>query len=287
MRFVRFGEAGRERPGVLTGDGADGILDLSTMVADLDRRFWGEGGVEFVARELDSGGLAGLARADRDSVRIGPPVARPGKIVCIGLNYMEHIDEQEGAKPKVPMLFSKAVTAVVGPNDSIVLPREEKTTDWEVELAVVIGRRARRVSAGDAMGHVAGFTILNDVSERGPQKSEGQFHRAKSFDTFAPLGPWVATPDEVGDPQALDLWLEVNGTRMQEANTRQMIHSVAELIEFISRNVTLEPGDIVSTGTPSGVGFFRDPPVFLKAGDVVEAHVEKLGHQRSPVIAEE
>ena len=287
MRLVRFGEAGRERPGLLGEEGRGDIIDLSPVVADLDRRFWGEGGVEFVARELDSGGLAGLARVDYDSARIGPPVARPGKIVCVGQNYMGHIDEQKGTRPEAPVLFSKAVTAVVGPNDSIVLPKDEKTTDWEVELAVVIGRRARRVSAGDAMNYVAGFTILNDVSERRAQFAEKQWHRAKSFDTFAPLGPWVATPEEVGDPQELDLWLDVNGTRMQEANTRQMIYGVAELVEFVSRNVTLEPGDIISTGTPSGVGVFRDPPVFLKPGDVVEAAVEKLGRQRCEVVAEE
>lgn len=219
-------------------------------------------------------------------MRIGPPVARPGKIICVGQNYMGHIEEQKGTRPEAPVLFSKAVTALVGPNDNIVLPRDEHTTDWEVELAAVIGRRARRVSASDATDYIAGFTILNDVSERRPQSAENQWHRAKSFDTFAPLGPFVATPDEVGDPQELDLWLDVNGTRMQEANTRLMIFGIAELVEFASRNMTLEPGDVISTGTPSGVGVFRDPPVYLKAGDMVEVCVENLGAQRTPVVAE-
>ncbi len=283
MRLIRFGESGQEHPGVLGQE--DQRIDVSAFAEDWNEEFFGSDGLA----RLDGWLANNAARCPvvEDDVRLGPCVVRPSKIICIGLNYAGHVRETGAAMPTEPVVFFKSTTSLCGPNDDLVIPPGSEKTDWEVELAAVIGRRARRVSAGDAMGHIAGFTILNDVSERGPQKSEGQFHRAKSFDTFAPLGPWVATPDEVGDPQELDLWLEVNGARMQESNTRQMIHSVAELVEFVSRNVTLEPGDIVSTGTPSGVGFFRDPPVFLKAGDVVEAHVEKLGRQRSPVVAEE
>jgi ureidoglycolate lyase/2,4-diketo-3-deoxy-L-fuconate hydrolase len=284
MRLVRFGEAGGERPGVLASD--DEIIDISGLVGDLDSRFWGEGGVELVARELASGGLGRAPRVARADTRLGPPVARPGKIVCVGQNYMDHIKEQNAPVPETPILFGKAVTTLNGPHDEIVLPADEETTDWEVELAVVIGRRARRVTAESALEHVAGYAIMNDVTERRVQREERQWHRGKSFDTFAPLGPWVTTPDEVPDPQALDLTLDVNGARMQTGNTRTMIFKVADLIAFVSRGMTLMPGDILSTGTPPGVGAFRDPPIFLQDGDVVEAEISGLGRQRLRAVKE-
>ncbi|MHC4250638.1 MAG: fumarylacetoacetate hydrolase family protein [Planctomycetota bacterium] len=284
MRLVRFGEKGRERPGILISDSE--IADISALVGDLDARFWGEGGVEFVSREVASGALGALSRVAVDSVRLGAPVARPGKIVCVGQNYMDHIKEQNAPVPETPILFSKAVTALNGPFDEIALPADENTTDWEVELAVVIGKRARRVATGDAMEHVAGYVIMNDVTERRVQREEKQWHRGKSFDTFAPLGPWAATPDEIPNPQALGLALDVNGTRMQTGNTRTMIFGVADLIAFVSRGMTLLPGDILSTGTPPGVGAFRDPPIFLKEGDVVEAEVTGLGRQRLRAVKE-
>jgi len=284
MRLVRFGERGRERPGVLITDSE--IADISGVVGDLDGRFWGEGGMGFVARELERGALGSLRRVRLDSVRLGPPVASPGKIVCVGQNYMDHIKEQNAPVPDTPILFGKAVTALNGPFDEIVLPADEDTTDWEVELAVVIGSPARRVSAEDAPAHIAGYAIMNDVTERRVQRTEKQWHRGKSFDTFAPLGPWVATPDEVGDPQALDLVLEVNGSAMQTGNTRTMIFPVPELVAFASRGMTLLPGDILSTGTPPGVGAFRDPPVFIKEGDILEAGITSLGRQRLRAVRE-
>ncbi|MHC5056604.1 MAG: fumarylacetoacetate hydrolase family protein [Planctomycetota bacterium] len=288
MRLVRFGDKGRERPGVLIDDNE--IADVSGLVGDLDARFWSEGGVELVSRELASGALGRAPRVAVDGIRLGAPVARPGKIVCVGQNYMDHIKEQNAPVPETPILFSKAVTALGGPFDEIVLPADESTTDWEVELAVVIGKRARRVAAADASAHVAGYVIMNDVTERRVQREEKQWHRGKSFDTFAPLGPWVATADEIPDPGtldiALDLSLDVNGTRMQTGNTRTMIFTVPDIIAFASRGMTLMPGDILSTGTPPGVGAFRDPPIFLKDGDVVEAEVSGLGRQRLRAVNE-
>ncbi len=285
MRLVRFGERGRERPGLLKSDSE--IIDLSPVVSDLDRRFWGEGGLPFVAAEQQAGRLDGLAVVPADAVRLGPPVADPRKLICIGLNFRDHAEESGAKIPELPLLFAKAVSTIVGPSDEIVLPSNYQTTDWEVELAFVMGRRTRRVDKAGALACVAGYTICHDVSERQAQIHEGgQWYRGKSFDTFSPLGPWVVTPDEVGDPGSLDMTLEVNGQRKQTGNTKTMIFDIAALVSFISRNITLEPGDIISTGTPPGVGAFRDPPEFLQPGDVVELSIAKLGTQRSQVVRE-
>ncbi len=285
MRLVRFGERGRERPGLLKSDSE--IIDLSPVVSDLDRRFWGEGGLPFVAAEQQAGRLDGLAVAPADAVRLGPPVAEPRKLICVGLNFRDHAEESGAKIPELPVLVAKAVSTIVGPSDEIVLPSNYQSTDWEVELAFVMGRRARRVDKAGALGCVAGYTICHDVSERQAQLHEGgQWYRGKSFDTFSPLGPWVATPDEVGDPGSLDMTLEVNGQRKQTGNTRTMIFDIAALVSFISRNITLEPGDIISTGTPPGVGAFRDPPEYLQPGDTVELSIAKLGTQRSQVVRE-
>ena len=263
------------------------VIDVSSVVEDFDPRFWGEGGPAFLAAELRAARLDRLPVVDEASLRLGPPVARPGKLICIGLNYRDHAAETGAAIPERPVLFTKAVTAINGPNDDIVLPSNYQTTDWEVELAFVIGPRARRVEKERALEHVAGYLICNDVSERQAQIHEGgQWFRGKSFDTYGPLGPWVATPDEVGDPHVLDLTLDVNGERMQTGNTRTLIFGIQDLVSFISRNMTLEPGDVVSTGTPPGVGFARKPPRYLKEGDVVELRISKLGAQRARVVRE-
>jgi 2-keto-4-pentenoate hydratase/2-oxohepta-3-ene-1,7-dioic acid hydratase in catechol pathway len=285
MRLVRFGDRGRERPGVMKADHQ--MVDVSSVVEDFDPRFWGEGGPAFLAAELRAGRLDRLPVLDPASVRLGAPVARPGKLICVGLNYRDHAAETGAAIPERPVLFTKAVTAINGPNDDIVLPSNYQTTDWEVELAFIVGARARRVEKDRALEHVAGYLICNDVSERQAQIHEGgQWFRGKSFDTYAPLGPWVVTPDEVGDPHALDLTLDVNGERMQTGSSRTLIFGIPELVAFISRNMTLEPGDVVSTGTPPGVGFARKPPRYLKEGDLVELRISTLGKQRARVVRE-
>jgi 2,4-diketo-3-deoxy-L-fuconate hydrolase len=285
VRLVRFGVRGGERPGVLKSD--QQALDVSSVVTDFDGRFWGQGGPAFLAAELRGGRLDRLPAVDLKTVRLGPPVARPGKLICIGLNYRDHAAETGAKVPDQPVLFTKAVTAINGPYDDIVLPSNYSTTDWEVELAFVIGTRARRVSRDRALDHVAGYLICHDVSERQAQIQEGgQWFRGKSFDTYGPLGPWLVTPEEVGDPHALDLSLDVNGERMQTGSTKTLIFGIPALIEFISRNVTLEPGDVISTGTPPGVGHARKPPVYLKPGDTVELRVSNLGVQRANVVRE-
>jgi 2-keto-4-pentenoate hydratase/2-oxohepta-3-ene-1,7-dioic acid hydratase in catechol pathway len=285
VRLVRFGVRGRERPGVMKTD--DRLIDVSSVVGDYDSRFWGEGGPAFLAAEQKAGRLDRLPAVEVASVRLGAPVARPGKLICVGLNYRDHAEETGAKVPDQPVLFTKAVTAINGPNDDIVLPANYHTTDWEVELAFVIGPRARRVSRERALAHVAGYLICHDVSERQAQIHEGgQWFRGKSFDTYGPLGPWVTTPDEVGDPHALDLTLDVNGERMQTGNTKTLIFGIPQLVEFVSRNMTLEPGDVISTGTPPGVGVARKPPVYLKPGDTVELRVSGLGVQRAKVARE-
>ena len=285
MRLVRFGVRGGERPGVLKSD--DQAWDVASVVTDYDGRFWAQGGATFLAGELKAGRLDRLPLVDLKTVRLGPPVARPGKLICIGLNYRDHAAETGAKVPDQPVLFTKAVTAISGPYDDIVLPSNYATTDWEVELAFVIGTRARRVSRDRALEHVGGYLICHDVSERQAQISEGgQWFRGKSFDTYGPLGPWVATPDEVGDPHALDLSLDVNGERMQTGSTKTLIFGIPQLVEFVSRNVTLEPGDVISTGTPPGVGHARKPPRYLQPGDTVELRVSKLGAQRAKVVRE-
>ncbi|MDB6001803.1 MAG: 5-carboxymethyl-2-hydroxymuconate delta-isomerase [Rhizobacter sp.] len=269
---------GNERPGVIDSQG--GLRDLSGLIADID------------ARTLSPQALAMLAAVDPRTlplvtgpVRYGCPVARVGKIVAAGLNYADHAAESGLPVPAEPVLFMKPSSAIVGANDSVVIPRGSVKTDWEVELGVVIGKRASYVSKDAALGHVAGYCVVNDVSERAYQiERAGTWDKGKGCDTFAPVGPWLVTADEVGDPQQLDLWLEVNGRRFQNGNTRTMVFDVATLISYISEFMTLEPGDIVITGTPPGVGMGQKPPVYLKAGDVMTLGVQGLGEQRQVLV---
>lgn len=279
MKLLRYGPHGQEKPGLL--DEAGHIRDLSDHVVDIGGDVLGPDRLAHLAT-LDP---ASLPFVD-GSPRLGPPVAGIGKILAIGLNYRLHAEETGGKPRSEPMLFSKAITALNGPNDPVMIPRGSEKTDWEVELAVVIGSKAQYVDEDRALEHVAGYTVINDVSERSFQKERGgQFIKGKSCDTFAPLGPWLVTRDEVPDPQNLYLHLDLNGQRRQNGNTRDMIFGVVHLVSHLSQFMTLMPGDIIATGTPDGVGLGCKPPVFLKPGDVMEASVEGLGQQRQDVIA--
>ncbi len=280
MKLCRFGEAGSEKPGLVDGSGT--LRDLAAHVADISGAM------------LDPDTLARLGALDPASLpavegtpRMGPCVGHIGKFMCIGLNYSDHAAETGAEVPEHPILFMKANSAIQGPNDDVVLPRGSETSDWEVELGVVIGTKAKYVSEADAMAHVAGFCICNDVSERTFQaKRSGQWTKGKSCDTFGPTGPWLVTKDEVADPHSLDMSLEVNGKRMQTGNTRTMIFNVPQIISHLSHLFTLHPGDVISTGTPPGVGMGMTPPVYLKAGDVMELKIEGLGMQRQTVRAD-
>ncbi len=275
MRFVRYGEAGQERPAVLDAEGQ--LRDLSGVVPDL------AGPV-----------MADLPRINPQSLplvpgspRIGPPVGQVGKLICIGLNYSDHAAELGVEPPDDPVVFLKATSAINGPHDPVILPRGSQKGDWEVELGIVIGRRAKYVSEAQALRHVAGYTIVNDVSEREFQlERSGQWTKGKSCDTFAPMGPWLVTPDTAGDVQALDLSVDVNGERMQSGNTGRMIFSVARIVSYLSELMVLEPGDVIATGTPPGVGMGHSPQRFLKDGDEMVLRISGLGEQRSPVRAE-
>jgi 2,4-diketo-3-deoxy-L-fuconate hydrolase len=280
MKLIRFGPAGAEKPGLLLPDGAR--VDASSFGADWDERFFGADGLA----RLAAWARDHAAKAPRvpEGERLGPCVARPSKIVCIGLNYADHARETGASIPTEPVIFFKATTALCGPSDDLVLPRGSVKTDWEVELAVVIARRARYVTPEDAAAHVAGYALHNDYSEREDQLERGgQWSKGKSQDTFAPLGPFLATPDEIGDVGALPMWLTVNGEARQKSSTDQMIFGVPALVSYLSRFMTLLPGDVISTGTPPGVGLGFKPPIYLKAGDVVELGIEGLGRQRQRV----
>ena len=283
MKLMRFGEPGREKPGVQLEDGSR--IDASGFGADWDESFFGDGGLAQ---------LQGWLRTNRDraprvdaSARLGPPICRPSKIVCIGLNYRDHAEETGAKIPTEPVIFFKASTALVGPDDDLVIPKGASKVDWEVELAVVIGRTARHVEEERAAEHVAGYALHNDYSERAFQLERGgQWVKGKSADTFAPLGPFLATRDEVPDPQALGMWLEVNGVTRQKSSTAQMIFDVPRLVSYLSAFMTLLPGDLISTGTPAGVGLGIKPePVYLKPGDVVELGIDGLGRSRQEVVA--
>jgi 2,4-diketo-3-deoxy-L-fuconate hydrolase len=281
VRLIRFGPAGHERPGLLLPDG--GRVDASSFGSDWDEGFLGGDGLRRLAAWADDH----AARAPRvaEGERLGPPIVRPSKIVCIGLNYADHARETNAKLPEEPVIFFKATTALCGPNDDLVLPRASQKTDWEVELAVVIGRRARYVTREDALGHVAGYALHNDYSERQDQLERGgQWSKGKSQDTFAPLGPFLATPDELPGVRDLPMWLTVNGKSRQKSRTSQMVFDVPTLVSYLSRFMTLLPGDVISTGTPAGVGLGMSPPVFLKAADVVELGIEGLGAQRQHVV---
>jgi 2,4-diketo-3-deoxy-L-fuconate hydrolase len=282
MKLIRFGESGRERPGLQLRDGSR--LDAAAFGADYDEAFFAGDGLRRL-REWAAHEAAGAPRVPAD-VRLGPPICRPSKIVCVGLNFRDHAAETGVDIPREPVLFCKATSAIVGPNDDVIIPPGASKVDWEVELAVVVGRRASQVSPEKAAGHVAGYVLHNDYSERAFQLERGgQWVKGKSADTFAPLGPFLATPDEVADVGRLPMWLTVNGEIRQQSTTANMIFSVTDLISYISRFMTLLPGDVISTGTPSGVGLGMKPtPVYLKPGDEVALGIEGLGESHQRVV---
>ena len=282
MKLIRFGESGQEKPGLLLTNGKR--IDASAFGEDYGEKFFGGDGLSRLADWARVN--ADKAPAVSDSVRLGPPIQRPSKIVCIGLNYADHAKESGQPIPAEPILFFKSTTALCGPNDNLVIPRGSQKTDWEVELAVIIGRRASYVAEADALTHVAGYALHNDYSERAWQLERGgQWVKGKSCDTFAPLGPFLATRDEIANPQALAMWLKVNGRTVQNSSTQQMVFGVAKLVSYISQFMTLLPGDVISTGTPPGVGLGFKPPIFLKAGDHVELGIEGLGAQTQNGVA--
>ena len=279
MKLVRYGPKGEERPGLI--DGAGVLRDLGRHVPDIAGDALSDAGLAML-RDLDP---ASLPEVGGDP-RLGPCVGGVRKIACIGLNYSDHAAESGLPVPSEPIIFMKALSALSGPNDDIEQPRGSDALDWEVELAIVIGSRAKYVSEADAMNHVAGFCVTNDVSERSFQaKREGQWTKGKSHDSFAPLGPWLVTRDEIADPHDLDMWLDVNGERMQTGSTRTLIFGVPYLVSYVSQFMTLEPGDVIPTGTPPGVGMGMRPRRFLKPGDVVELGIAGLGRQRQTVVA--
>ncbi|ACL57845.1 fumarylacetoacetate hydrolase family protein [Methylobacterium nodulans] len=280
MKLLRYGPAGQERPGLLDADG--GIRDLSGHVAEIGPDTLAPAALAALAK-LDPGSLPLVEGAPR----LGVPLAGIGKFIAIGLNYADHAAESNLPIPAEPVVFTKAISALSGPHDPVMLPRDSVKSDWEVELGIVIGRRAAYVERAEALDYVAGYCVVNDVSEREYQiERGGTWDKGKGCDTFGPVGPWLVTADEVGDPQALDLWLDLNGRRMQTGNTRTMIFSCAEIVAYVSRFMTLLPGDLITTGTPPGVGMGIKPqPVFLKPGDVMRLGIEKLGEQRQAVVA--
>ena len=279
MKLLRYGPAGSERPGVLLDDGR--LLDVSAEVDDYGPAFFAGEGVDGV-RELIASRGSGLPTVEVDDVRLGPPIARPHKLMCVGLNYADHAAESGQPVPAEPIVFSKATNTIVGPDDEVLLPRGSVKSDWEVELAVVLGATARYLpDEAAAMRTIAGYCISNDVSEREFQLERGgQWVKGKSCETFNPLGPWLVTADEVGDPQRLDLSLALNGTTVQSGNTETMIFGVAHLVWYLSQFMVLEPGDLLNTGTPPGVGMGMEPQRFLQEGDVMELEVAGLGRQR-------
>jgi 2,4-diketo-3-deoxy-L-fuconate hydrolase len=279
MKLVRYGEPGRERPGLIDANGA--IRDLSALVQDL------------AGESLSPATLARIRAADPNGLplvqgtqRLGPCVAKPGNFIAIGLNYADHAAEAGMPVPAEPILFSKAPNCCVGATDDIIIPKASTKLDWELELAFVIGTRASYVSEENALDHVAGYFICNDVSEREWQIERlGQWVKGKSAPTFGPVGPWLVTPDELGDVQSLDMWLDVNGQRQQTGNTRTMVFGVRKLVSYVSQFLTLDPGDIITTGTPPGVAMGRKPPNYLKSGDVISMGIQGLGEQKSKVVA--
>ncbi len=287
MKLIRVGAPGAETPAVLTDDGRR--IDASSFLTSIGQRDYDE--AFFAGDAIDrlaawAAGPADGAVLDADA-RLGSPVARPSKIICVGLNFRDHAAETGQPEPDEPILFGKATTALCGPDDDLVIPRGSTATDWEVELALVIGRVARYVGIDDALGHVAGYALHNDYSERAHQMERGgQWIKGKSHDTYAPLGPFLATPDEVGgDAAELGMWLTVNGETRQQSSTNQLIFGIAELVSHISEFMTLLPGDVISTGTPGGVGLSFDPPIYLQPGDVVELGIDGLGTSRQQAVA--
>lgn len=280
MKLLRYGPAGREKPGIL--DKAGEIRDLSGVVSDI------------AGEELSPAGLQRIAACDPESLpkvagrpRIGPCVGRVGKFVCIGLNYADHAAESGVAVPPEPVVFLKATSAIIGPNDDVEIPRKSKKTDWEVELGVVIGRPTKYVAEAEAMAHIAGYCVVNDISEREFQiERAGQWDKGKGCDTFGPIGPWLVTRDEIPDPNDLDMWLSVDGKRYQNGNTRTMVYRVPFLVSYLSQFMSLQPGDVISTGTPPGVGMGQKPtPIYLKPGQEMRLGIAGLGEQRQKTVA--
>ena len=277
MRLIRFGEPGAEAPG-LWQDGR--IVELRRHfpeIPDVGEAFFREGWLERISTLTDPG--------EARDVRLGPPITMPSKLICLGKNYLEHAREGHFEPPAKPLLFAKAPSSLNGPCDPVVLPQSCGQVDWEVELALVIGREGKRIPAAEAFGYIAGYTVMNDVSGREAQFGDGQWFRGKSFDTFAPMGPALVTPDEIVDIADLQLTAKVDGETMQTGNTGDLIFDIPYLLRYISEDITLLPGDVISTGTPAGVGIFRDPPITLQAGNVVECHVEGIGSLVNPIVA--
>ena len=280
MKLLRFGEIDAEKPGMIDGSGA--IRDLSGIVSDISGAVLSDAGLQAI-RDADP---TTLPEVPADT-RLGPCVSGTGKFICIGLNYADHAAESGLEVPPEPVIFMKATSAICGPNDPIVIPRGSEKTDWEVELAVIIGKRAKYVSEADALDYVAGYAVTNDVSERAFQiERAGQWTKGKSCDNYGQIGPWLVTKDEVADPQNLSMWLTVNGKKMQDGSTSTMVYGVAHVVSYLSQFMSLHPGDVISTGTPPGVGMGQKPPQYLRDGDVVELGIEGSGAQRQDVIAD-
>jgi 2,4-diketo-3-deoxy-L-fuconate hydrolase len=280
MKLIRWGTAGQEKTGVIINDT---WYDSSAFGGDYNEQFFEDNGLERLAGFLkaNEGKLIPLP----EGTRLGPPIARPSKLICIGLNYAKHARETNAPVPSEPVIFMKSTTAITGPYDPVVIPKNSVKTDWEVELAIVIGKKASYIEEAEAIGHVAGYVLHNDVSEREFQlERNGTWDKGKGCDTFAPLGPFLATSDEIADVHNLRLWLTVNGEKMQDGNTSDFIFNVPFVVAYISQFMTLLPGDVISTGTPAGVGLGFNPPVYLKAGDVVELGIDGLGTARQEVI---
>jgi len=278
MKLVRFGKSGAEKPGLVDDQGR--LRDLSDVIVDITPDNLSPSALKQIA----AGSLSELPLVVGEP-RLGVPIAKVGKFIAIGLNYADHAAEANLPLPSEPIVFQKAITSLSGPNDPVIMPRDSKKSDWEVELGIVIGTRASYVERADALAHVAGYCVVNDVSEREYQMERGgTWDKGKGCDSFGPVGPWLVTTDEISDPQALDLWLDVNGQRMQQGNTRTMIFDCAEIVSYVSRFMTLMPGDIIATGTPPGVGMGKKPDaIYLKPGDVMTLGVEGLGTQRQEV----
>lgn len=281
MRLIRFGESGKEKPGVEL-DGK--WFDVSSIIKDYDESFFAEDGLSQLKELIES--KRGILPEVNKSVRLGPPFARPSKIVCIGLNYKDHAEETGATIPKEPIIFLKSTTALIGPNDSVVIPKNSQKTDWEVEFGIVIGKKATYVEEADALDFVAGYVLHNDISEREFQMERGgTWDKGKGCDTFAPMGPYMTTVDEIPDIHNVNLWLKVNGKTYQNGNTKNLIFSVPYIMSYVSQFMTLLPGDVISTGTPAGVGLGFNPPIYLKPGDILELGADFLGEQRQQVVA--
>lgn len=282
MKLIRFGEKNKEKPGIQLDD--DQRIDVSSFIDDYDENFFYKIGIKKLRNWLNKN--KEKCPIIDNNIRIGPPISRPSKIVCVGLNYAKHAAESGMDIPNEPVLFFKSSSAITGPYDPIIIPKNSSKTDWEVELAIVIGKRASYVSKEDALNYIAGYVLHNDVSEREFQiERSGQWVKGKSCDSFAPIGPFIATADEIENPNNLNLWLKVNGEEMQNSNTSDFIFNIEEVVSYISQFMTLIPGDIISTGTPFGVGLGLNPPKYLKEGDIVELGIEGLGISKQTCIA--